>query len=118
MDANVERISVSAAVIDDATIAVIIYVAIIINPGIFLILAGPVTGGLVIVGAALLVGRLIENVGTEKGRDRVAECEDSAKQAYDKCAADASQLCCGLSVLGTADCVSQWLLDAGVCLLS
>jgi hypothetical protein len=115
---NVERISVSAAGIDDATIAVIIYIAIIFNPGIYLILAGPITGGLVIVGAALLVGRLIENFGTEKGRDRVAECEDAAKQAYDKCAADAAQLCCGLSVIGTADCASQWLLDAGVCLLS
>jgi predicted phage tail protein len=102
-------------------VGAIVITTLVYVPGAFTLVAALAilaVGPLSLIGAAFILGKLVENVGTDKGRDKVAACEDAAKQIYDQCAANAAQQCCGLSVIFAADCLSDWLINAAACLVS
>ncbi len=67
---------------------------------------------------ASLVGRLIENLGTEEGRDRLAQCNDAAHAKYANCLAESQKLCCGLSVPAGGLCLAELGLKLAECLIS
>ena len=68
--------------------------------------------------AAFLIERLAENLGTEKGKDKVAACMDQAEKDARSCGGDASKLCCGLDIIAAGLCLDAWLLEAAGCLVS
>jgi len=108
------------SVADVAT--VLLLVTVYIFPGVLIglaiLAAGPVSLGIVVAGAALVIGRLVENFGTDKGRDRVAQCQDNAEATYKSCVAGGAGACCGLAEINAAGCLAQWLLDSAGCLLA
>lgn len=72
----------------------------------------------VIAGAAFVIVQLVENIGTDKGRDKVAACQDQVARDFEHCKAQAAEKCCGLDVIETAGCVATWALLSAGCLLS
>jgi hypothetical protein len=106
-------------------VTLLVLVAISVNPVIFaglLILAsGPIIVGVAVVSAvavAALIGRLVENLGTDKGRDKVAKCQDGAEAVYKNCVAGGAGACCGLAEINAAACLAAWFLEAAACLLA
>jgi hypothetical protein len=97
-------------------------VAIYVFPGVLIglavLAAGPVSLGVVVAGAALVIGRVVENFGTDKGRDRVAQCQDAVEATYKSCVAGGAGACCGLAEINAAGCLAQWLFEAGACILA
>jgi hypothetical protein len=70
---------------------------------------------IVIAGAAFLVAKLIEDISTEKGRDKLAECEDKAQQKLNDCRALEN----AFTFAGVeAFCLGQFLLDSAACIAS
>ena len=101
---------------------VLVIVAVYVFPGVLvglaILAAGPISLGIVVTGAALLIGRVVENFGTDKGRDRVAACQDAAEAEYKSCVAGGAGACCGLAELNAAGCLAKWLFDSGACILA
>jgi len=94
----------------------LVTIALVIQPAIFLVLVGTGLGStIVIVGAAILVAKIIGNIGSDKGRDKVAECEDKATQKMNDCLATANVITLAFV---DAYCTAQYLLDAGACLVA
>ncbi len=77
--------------------------------------------GVAIVGIALgavLVGKLITTIGTDEGRDRMAECQNNADAKHSSCVEAGKDLCCGLAVVNEAACTAVFLLESAACLLA
>ncbi len=87
------------------------------------------TGGTVIAGAialsgllsilvaalpALLILEIVENYGTQAGRDAIAKCMDQAEARRSRCKSDANSA--GLfTIFLYVACDAQWILDAVAC---
>ncbi|PWT94237.1 MAG: hypothetical protein C5B55_03035 [Blastocatellia bacterium] len=122
-DPSLESVEARLASPQDAsyTTTVVAIVTLVYVPGAFTLVAALAilaSGPLSLVGAAFILGKLVENVGTDSGRDKIAQCEDQAKKTYDACRVDADKQCCGLAVLFEADCLSDWLINSAACLIS
>jgi len=112
---------------DSDTVALVIVVAVLVVAvpplGIALVdiassVSAVVFAAEVIAGAAFVIVQLVENIGTDKGRDKVATCQDQVEREFEHCKAQAAQACCGLEVIETAGCVAIWGLRSAGCLIS
>ena len=70
-----------------------------------------VVGAFVVVGAVTLLERVATNVGTEQGRDQIAECLQEVDSRYDTCVAEHPLI----ALMG--GCLAEYLLRAAACLL-
>jgi len=117
-----EFLSPAPRISDSDIELVLVIVAVYVFPGVLvglaILAAGPISLGIVVTGAALLIGRVVENFGTDKGRDRVAACQDAAEAEYKSCVAGGAGACCGLAELNAAGCLAKWLFDSGACILA
>ncbi|PWT94236.1 MAG: hypothetical protein C5B55_03030 [Blastocatellia bacterium] len=94
----------------------LVAIAVVVQPAIFLVLVGTGLGStLVIVGAAVLVAKIIGNVATDKGRDKLAECEDSAQKNFNDCMATANAFD---FVIVSTYCTAAYLASAAACLVA
>jgi hypothetical protein len=114
-----------AGLTTEQIVILVVVVAVIAFPplGIVLVdISSPAVAGVIaaalVAEAALLVARLVENAGTDKGRDRVAECEDNAAARKRHCISEAGDLPFPISIAAEDACYAQWLLDAAVCLVA
>jgi hypothetical protein len=94
----------------DSDVFLLIAVAVIVEPP--LVLALPA------IGAVLIIARLVENIGTDEGKDKVAACQEEADRRYRNCVAASANLPFGANVLAQSACYAQWLLDSAGCLLA
>ncbi len=105
--------SIPASTLEISTkgvISVLIVVALVMNPGLLVNLPG-----LALAGTA--IANMIENFGTEEGRDRIAKCLDSQDEEYTSCVERGRGLCCGLDILWEASCVADLILGNAFCLV-
>lgn len=114
-----------AGLTTEQVVILVVVVAVIAFPPLGLVLvdiAAPVAAAVyaaaIVAGAVLMVARLVENVGTEKGRDRVAECQDRVESKKRRCISEAGDLPYPINIAAADACYAQWLLDAAVCLIS
>jgi hypothetical protein len=102
--------------VDIATI--VIGVAVIAYPplGLALVALGNATIYVALAAAATdLIGRLISNLGTEEGRDKVAKCQQDADDRLTDCLRSAAELGI-LRVPAETVCYADWLLGSALCL--
>jgi hypothetical protein len=72
---------------------------------------------MVITAAGMLITNLVINVGTEEGRDKVAECQDDVDRRYRRCKDAAADM--GLFAdIARATCYADWLAASAVCWVS
>ena len=106
--------AVSATLIETLVLAA----AVVVFPPLAIVLFEVAANGAIVAVAALVVGRLVVNIGTEKGRDAVAACEDQAEANYRSCAEKAQGLGPLLGPIAVEACLAVWLAEAGGCLLT
>jgi len=111
--ASVPSLAVSATLIETLVLAA----AVVVFPPLALVLFEVAVNGAIVAVAALVVGRLVVNIGTEKGRDAVAACQDQAEATYHNCTDKAEELGPFLAPAAVELCLAQWLLQAAGCLL-
>ncbi len=80
-------------------VIVLIAIGVIYFPGVAIALAGPITlvGGVAL--GATLIGKLVTNIGTEEGRDKLAECQKQVTERLERCVEAGKDLCCGLDII-------------------
>jgi hypothetical protein len=97
----------------------LLVVAAIAYPGLAIALAVLATGPLApAVVAGLLIAKLVENLGTDKGKDKVAKCQEAVDAHYQICFKAGADACCGLAILNAEACLAIWMYDSAGCLLS
>ena len=110
-------------------IVVIVAVAFVLNPGLTIALAAlaatvaaaatpTAVAAILVAGAVAMVANLVENLGTQEGRDAVSRCQDDADARLRRCLAATTALPGIIQLPAQAACEGQWALDAGFCLVS
>lgn len=118
-------LSMPSVDIDPVLLAVlVIVVAVIVCPPLGLVLlnlAGvatvPVFVAIEIAGAAQFVASLVENAGTDEGRDKVAACQDAVDRKYRRCKDNAEDKGL-LAEAYKAECYAEWLTASAACWVS
>ena len=115
--------SIAPAADDEIVLTTIFCVAFMVSLPLLLAVvvvgAAPISAvitAVVIAQAVSIVARVVENVGTDEGKDRVAKCQDAVDAAYKSCKAKAAQSCCGLDAVQALECYQTWLFDSAVCI--
>jgi len=97
----------------------LVTVAVVLNPGLGIALFAVASGPLAVaVVAGLLIGKLVENLGTDKGKDKVAQCQAAVDANYQSCVKSTADDCCGLAIINAEACLAIWMFDSAGCLLS
>ncbi len=85
--------------------------------GVTLLAAAIVATAELVVAAGVLIGRLISNLGTEEGQDKIAACQRQVDTQYRRCMRAAA----GMGIFrGAAElaCYAEWLVSSGACLVT
>jgi hypothetical protein len=114
---NVQRASVRTAITTVVVASLVISAVMIACPPLAIAisilttaaLSGAITASIV-AGAVILVGRIAANVGTEEGRNKVAECIAAVDTKYNDCVATHPLI----AVMG--GCLAEWVINATSCL--
>jgi len=97
----------------------LVVVAAIAFPGLALALVVLATGPLApAIVAGFLIVKLVENLGTDEGKDKVAACQKAADEKYQSCMKAGADACCGLAIVNAEACLATWMFDSAGCLLS
>ncbi|HSE33820.1 MAG TPA: hypothetical protein VLA93_19775 [Pyrinomonadaceae bacterium] len=92
----------------------VIVASFLINPALGVVVTANVVPVAI---ATVLIARLVTNIGTEEGRNKVAACMDAIDQKYQDCLAAAAQIPLGFGIAAAAICYGDWLLAAANCQL-
>ena len=114
-----------------AVIPIVVAVAVIVVPplalalhlianaiaGVTVIAIGVYVTGVYLAAAVTLIENLISNLGSDEGKDKIAECQRQVDAKYLTCVNVADQLGI-LSAAARLACYSNWLLASGACLFA